>query len=177
MKLYFADALTHRAGAYDLLARAVRETRGLSPLPEIQRAEGGKPYFPHHPHLHFNLSHSGPYALCALSSAPVGVDIQIVKDSWNPRLPARVCSGEQLAWLERQPDRLRAFTLLWAMKESRAKYTGTGLRHDIRGIAVPLPESGETLCQIDGLWFRLFSGADYEAAVCAAEIPPEERNS
>ena len=55
--LYRAGGLTSRAQARDLLALAIREAWGLSPLPEIARREGGKPFFPGREDLHFNLSH------------------------------------------------------------------------------------------------------------------------
>ena len=176
MKLYAADNLTDRAGAYALLERSVREGWGLWPLPKIERAEGGKPFFPALPDLHFNLSHSGPYALCALGDSPVGVDIQVVKDSWREGLPRRVCAERELVWLKERPDRWGGFALLWSMKEARVKYTGTGLRAGIRDIAVPLPEPGVSLYELDGLYFRVFSGPGWRGAVCAAEIPPEDIN-
>ena len=44
--LYSASGLTARAHARELLTLAVREVWGLSPLPEIARREGGKPFFP-----------------------------------------------------------------------------------------------------------------------------------
>ena len=53
-----------------------------------------KPYFPRHEELHFNLSHSGALALCALDAAPVGVDIQVIKPL-RPALPRRVCSPRE----------------------------------------------------------------------------------
>lgn len=59
-----------------LLAYAVRREYGLDvkDYPERQE-EGGKPYLEGAP-FHFNLSHSGGYAVCALSDSPVGVDIE-----------------------------------------------------------------------------------------------------
>lgn len=160
--------------AYDLLELAVREVWGWPALPEIVREEGGKPRFAHHPEAHFNLSHSGGLALCGLGSAPIGVDIQIVKSTWREGLPGRVCSREELLWLERQPHRWQAFAQLWALKECRVKYSGTGLRGDLRTIPIPLPECGNTLCQKDDLWFRLFSGEGWEGAICGQTPPPEE---
>lgn len=43
---------------------------------EVAIAQGGKPYLAKEPDIHFNLSHSGEWAVCAISSSPVGVDIQ-----------------------------------------------------------------------------------------------------
>ena len=77
MVIYSANGLTRRSQARELLALAAKEHWGLSPLPEIARHEGGKPFFPGHEDLHFNLSHSGELALCALDGAPVGADIQV----------------------------------------------------------------------------------------------------
>jgi len=174
MKLYASDRLTDRAGAYALLERGAMEMWGLSSLPELVREPGGKPRFSDFPNLHFNLSHSGSFALCALGDSPVGVDIQIVKDTWREGLPRRVCSREELVWLEGQADRWGAFALLWSLKEARGKYTGTGLRAGVREIAVPLPEGGRSLYERDGLFFRIFSGSGWRGAVCAAEAPPED---
>ena len=171
MVIYYTKNLTARGQARELLARGAKEHWGLSPLPEIARREGGKPYFPGREGLHFNLSHSGELALCALDSAPVGVDIQIVR-TWRPGLPARVCSAEELAWLEDQPRLWPAFTRLWTLKEARAKESGRGLRSSIRDTRVPLPEAGPVL--FDGLWFRTWTGPGWAAAVCGHSEPPEE---
>ncbi|MCI9155357.1 MAG: 4'-phosphopantetheinyl transferase superfamily protein [Lawsonibacter sp.] len=171
MLVYGAKGLTARSQARGLLALAVREVWGLSPLPEIARGPHGKPFFPEREDLHFNLSHSGDLALCALDAAPVGGDIQLVKQ-WRPSLPRRVCSGGELAWLEGQPELWPAFTLLWALKEARAKESGQGLTQSIRDIQVPFPEEGPVL--FDGLWFQTWSGPGWAAAVCGHSKPPEK---
>ena len=169
--LYSASGLTARAHARELLALAVREVWGLSPLPEIAQREGGKPFFPDREELHFNLSHSGDLALCGLDRAPVGVDIQIVK-AWRPCLPRRVCSAAELAWLDAQPRLWPAFTLLWTLKEARAKESGRGLTTSIRDIRVPLPGPGPL--EMDGLRFRTWTGPGWTAAVCGHSEPPEK---
>lgn len=174
MVVYATNTIKTRAEAYGLLSHAVQSTWGLSPLPELARTEDGKPYFPSLPQHQFNLSHSQPYALCALDEKSVGADIQTVRDSWREGLPKRVCSPEELIWLEEQPERWKAFALLWALKEAKVKYTGTGLRVDIRDISAPLPAEGSTLYQLDGLWFRIYEGEDWMAAVCGENPPPRE---
>ena len=89
-------------------------------------------------------------------------------------LPKRgkVCAPEELAWLESRADRWASFTALWALKESRVKYTGRGLTVPIRSIAVPLPREGQTLLTRDGLRFRLYAGPGWRAAVCGRSEPP-----
>lgn len=174
MKLYAANSIKDRSDAYALLARAAEACWGFHSLPEIARVPEGKPFFSDFPNFHFNLSHSQPYALCALGSSPLGVDIQIIKSTWRDGLPRRVCSPAELDWLKKQADRRASFALLWSMKEAKVKFTGTGLRSEIRAISVPLPESGNNLYFHDGIWFRIFSGDGWQAAVCAQEPPPVE---
>lgn len=174
MWVYASNNIKNRDGAYALLTRAAEAVWALSPLPVLGRSADGKPYFPGFPNYHFNLSHSEPYALCALDDSPVGVDIQRVRDDLRPGLPRRVCSPEELVWLDCQGNRWRAFALLWALKEARVKYTGTGLKAGIRETSVPLPETGKTLYPHEGLWFRVYGGEDWTAAVCGEQEPPGE---
>ena len=72
MVLYGLDGMTHRSQAYGLLAVGLREHWDLEQLPSIARGKRGKPLFPDFPQLRFNLSHSGPRALCALDWDEVG---------------------------------------------------------------------------------------------------------
>ena len=171
MVVYGASGPDIRTRAWALTALAATEHWGLSPLPPLVRSDRGKPRFAQEPDRHFNLSHSGSLALCALDESPVGVDVQIIK-RWRPGLPARVCAPEELAWLEAQPELWPAFTTLWALKESRVKYTGQGLTVPISSIRIPLPDKAQSLLALDGLWFRLYSGPDWRAAVCGLRPSP-----
>lgn len=173
MVLYGTDNLSQRSQAYTLLSVSVKEHWGLSSLPEITRASNGKPRFSNADGLEFNLSHSGALALCALDTSPVGVDIQLIK-SWRASLPSRVCSEDELSWLQEQDDFWRGFTALWALKESRVKQSGQGLTVPIRSISVPLPVSGQRSYFHQGLWFGLYSGENWMGAVCALDTPPSD---
>ena len=55
----FGMEIQKRQDAYQLLALALRESRGLTRMPELDRRPGGKPYFPHEEGLEFNLSTAG----------------------------------------------------------------------------------------------------------------------
>lgn len=65
--------------AYLLLRLALRETYGWEELPEISLSAQGKPDFPDHPAVYFNLSHTGGAVLVGISDQPVGVDIERVR--------------------------------------------------------------------------------------------------
>lgn len=176
MELYLCEHITKKEDAYSLLAYAVRQKWGLNQLPPIARAEGGKPYFPSHPQYHFNLSHSGTLALCALDDQPVGADIEVVR-SHHPKLAQRICSQKELAWLENQPDQRSALCQLWTRKEALAKHHGTGLTVPLRSIGVPLPPCTRQ----ENLLFHPIATRDWCACICGHSaatplviVPPEE---
>ena len=154
-----------RKMAYPLLTWAARRHWGMKELPKVERGARGKPFFSEVPQCQFNVSHSGMLAVCALDEAPVGVDIQVVKKRRDAFLD-RVCSERELDWLHRRGDRAEDFTRLWAMKESRCKYTGEGLRRPISGISVPLPEGEETVLEWEGLRFWLVRGEGWCFSLC-----------
>ena len=85
-------------------------------IPEIKKTPNGKPYFNTRSDIHFSLSHSKTHIICALSSSPVGVDIESER-SINERTKEFFCS----------PDELIHFTPLelWVLKESYIKLFGT----------------------------------------------------
>lgn len=171
MVIYGTQDLTCRNQARELLALAAAEHWGLSPLPELARSGEGKPFFPGRADLHFNLSHSKNLALCALDISPVGTDIQVIRQ-WRPSLPRRVCTGEELEWLEAQPDFWSAFTRLWALKESRIKQRGQGVAALLERVPVPIPEP-EPVRQAE-LWFRSYAGPGWAAGACGLSPPPAE---
>ena len=167
LKLWMAEEQDAKRAAHALLEEKLREY-GVE-RPEFDTFPGGKPVLKDGT-LHFSLSHSGPFALCALDSAPVGVDIQTVRPR-RPALLRRVCAPEELAWLEGRGDLWSAFALLWALKESRVKESGRGLTSPISAISIPLPAKGSV--QLDGLWFRSYGGKGWAGAVCGHSPPPD----
>ena len=161
MDLYLCKNIAQREDAYALLTYAVCHRWGLTALPKLDRTPLGKPVFPAHPDLHFNLSHSGRFALCALDEQPVGVDIECIRPH-HPKLAQRICSPKELVWLENQNNTLSALCQLWTGKEALAKYRGTGLSTPLRDLCPPLPPADEQ----DGLLFHRITTADYALCVC-----------
>lgn len=98
-----------RETAYWLLAMAVQQVAGVSSLPRIERAAGGKPWFPERPGLHFNISHSHGCAVCALHDQKVGVDVERLRAA-----PKRLAQG--------MGD--ETFFRLWTAKEATIKRDG-----------------------------------------------------
>jgi len=122
----------------------------------------GKPYLPGG--AFFNLSHSGNYAVLAVSPCEVGVDVEQVAP-YSQAVAEKCFTAPEREWLSRQSCG-QAFFKLWTGKESVMKATGLGLR-------MP-PESFNILPVSDGVhrvsgkdWYlRWFSLPGHEA--CAA---------
>lgn len=166
MDLYLCNEITRREDAYALLACAVRRRWGLEQLPVIARGEQGKPCFPAFPECHFNLSHSGSFALCAVAERPVGADIEVIRPH-HPNLAGRICSPEERNWLEHQADKTTALCQLWTAKEALVKYHGTGLTVPLRDICVPLPPHGKQ----DDLVFHSICTQSFCLCVCSHAAP------
>lgn len=104
--------------AWNLLYKTLREN-GLQ-IGEVVFTESGKPHFKNS-FILFSLSHSHDICAIAISDAPVGVDVEIVKSSYNPYLIERsLCENEKAVF---DGD----FTRLWSRKEAVAKMTGEGI--------------------------------------------------
>ena len=84
-----------------------------------------------HADLHFNLSHSGDWALIGLtSSAPIGVDLELIKLMPDADTLARrhFTGAEYADFAARSGDGQRdTFLRCWTRKEACLKALGTGL--------------------------------------------------
>lgn len=112
----------------------------------ITSAENGKPYLSDRPQIHFNLSHTGEWVLCAVSDTPVGVDAQVLT-RYRAKVAARWFSEEERQWIAQQPD--ERFTRLWTRKEAYAKMTGDGMVSAMRG-APQLPHVTKEYDDLEG---------------------------
>jgi 4'-phosphopantetheinyl transferase len=98
----------------------------------------GKPVVEGSP-VQFNLSHTGDTALIAVSSVPVGADIESARDHRNPlRLGQRFYSPAEAEWVGAGgPDEVTPrFLRLWVRKEAVLKATGEGLPGGLETAAV-----------------------------------------
>ena len=112
--------------SYLLLSDALKENYGIDRF-EIEREEGGKPFLVGHPDIHFNISHSGETAVCAIESVPVGVDIECAPEKLDLELVNAIFSTSEAALIKASLCPAMEFALLWTRKESLLKCTGEGL--------------------------------------------------
>ncbi|MBE5868548.1 MAG: 4'-phosphopantetheinyl transferase superfamily protein [Lachnospiraceae bacterium] len=104
----------------------------------------GKPYLEKFPEIYFSLSHSGEYALCALSDTEIGADIQQMCEEENAnrhreeQIAERQFSPEEREWMKAAStpeERMHRFYRLWTAKEAYMKLTGQGLSQGMKNFA------------------------------------------
>jgi len=137
----------------------------------------GKPVLPGQT-WHFNLSHSNNVALIAVSSQPVGVDLEYIEE---PHIAVEglielVCHPDEKAVLHALTPRERriAFYKLWTQKEAYCKALGIGLQQTLSTLrfqghaSLPVSEVvDETRRDGDSYFVRYISSIPgYAACVC-----------
>lgn len=102
--------------AYTMLHLALRDRYGWRQIPEMTLSSMGKPYFPEHPEVHFNISHTGGAVLVGTSHEPVGVDIERIR-------PVSERAMQRIAGVASE----EAFFQSWVRREALAKRAGAGI--------------------------------------------------
>jgi 4'-phosphopantetheinyl transferase len=111
---------------------------------EFLFGDHGKPRLPGGG-LFFNASDSGDYVVVALTTAEVGVDIELARTLHRrDRLAKRVCTDSELEMLKRAPEKERDALLLrlWTCKEAALKAVGIGLSGGARNVEAEIPLNG-----------------------------------
>lgn len=158
----------------ELLARYLLAGRLKINCHEIVFTVGpnGKPAFPEEENLHFNISHSGDWAVCALATVPVGVDVERLRKV-NPALAERFFSPDEVAMLKALPPEMQTgkFIQLWTLKESFLKAIGRGLTRNLNSFSVRWQDELYSITGDDSAGdyhLKLFAlASDYMLAVCA----------
>ncbi len=123
------------------LRRILGERTGQDPRDLVLvEGDGRKPVMRDHPDLHFNLSHSGDFVLIGVGDAPLGVDIETMRDLDWRALAAMNFHVDERAVMAHEPETAAraAFFQFWAHKEAFLKATGVGLTDRLTDISIPL---------------------------------------
>jgi 4'-phosphopantetheinyl transferase len=130
-----------------VLRNLLGEVTGVSPT-EIAFAHGpyGKPFLAGISGPHFNVSHSGRWALIGFSERrPIGVDIEFMRAADDELKLARSFFSDaeylHLAGLE-ATARLQAFYRIWTCKEAVLKAYGAGIAEHLKNFSIQLTPQG-----------------------------------
>ena len=103
----------------------------------LEKGLYGKPYLAEYPEIHFNISHSGEWAVCALASMPCGVDIQERRSIRSRRMVERTMNAREQRQIQEAEDGTGEFIKLWTYKESCIKLSGEGFHQDMKTLKEP----------------------------------------
>ena len=126
--LHVEDALRSLAGEW--LTRLVLSEKLHVNFSEIQieHDKNRKPFYYPPSGIHFNISHSGDWSVCAVSELPVGIDIEMVQPI--DLSIAKDCFTEnefdRMTGFADKTKQLDYFYTIWTIKESYLKATGSG---------------------------------------------------
>lgn len=109
--------------AYLLLRYALREN-GIDSF-ETEVGANGKPFLKSEK-LFFNISHCAEGVAVVVDTEPVGIDVQEI-GGFNEKVAKRFFNESENKKINASPDKAKAFTRIWTLKESAIKFEGKSL--------------------------------------------------
>jgi 4'-phosphopantetheinyl transferase len=164
------SALDHR-----LVKRIISEKKNINPSTvEFGYTKYGKPFVKKWRNLHFNISHSGSWIVCAIGQKPVGIDIQIIYPV-SLQIAKKFLSETEFSDLVNvdEKERMQYFFELWTLKESFLKTIGRGFNFPFRSISIK-NRGGKFFIEnnpfpIDFYFKQYNIGSSYKMALCSTE--------
>ena len=129
--------------SYELLM----ELLGDGSKPEFIYNEYGQPQLENGPY--FSISHCKAGVVVAVSSNPIGIDIETIRNV-QPSLIAKTMNTDEQKMISQAIDPKQAFTQLWTKKEAYLKMRGTGIISDLKN----------TLLDVSNIHFQTFENLE-----------------
>lgn len=102
----------------------------------FEKGEHKKPYLCNDSNVHFNFSHTKSCILLGISDAPIGVDVEKVKEAPYSIMDS-VFHPAEIMYIDHfktEPIKSSRFFQIWTKKEALLKYNGTGLTNHLEQI-------------------------------------------
>lgn len=160
----------------ELLVRRMVSEKLNIPFGEIEIgfSSKGKPMLKGKNDLHFNLSHSGHWVVCAIANKPVGIDVEVIQPG-KLKIAKRFFTDTEIKDLrsKEEQEQLHYFFDLWTLKESYLKVLGKGLTLALNSFSV-VNEGNKFRIKIDTKFIdvhlkQYFIEEVYKLSVCAYE--------
>ncbi len=158
----------------DLLIRSliVKKTGLKNNEIRFGRNRFGKPYLMGHDNFHFNLSHSGSWVVAAVDSAPVGIDVEQIKEV-DIGISRSFFSDDEHRDLMNHSDKNAYFFTLWSLKESYIKNQGKGLSLPLDSFSIRFIKEDRIVVTCEGkpledvTFAEYHLHSDYKMFLCA----------
>lgn len=132
----------------------------------IFRTRKGKPFFPDIPEIFCSISHTPGYWACAVSHAPVGLDVEKIRPRPYGAIARRFFHPKEAEYAAGGPE---AFFSVWTAKESYVKLLGRGIDAEFSSFSVV--DEGALLERLGEIEFRQIPlEVGYCMSLCGTEL-------
>jgi 4'-phosphopantetheinyl transferase len=90
------------------------------------------------------MSHCREAAICAISEAPVGIDVESIRE-YRESLVHYTMNDDEIAEITQSPNPALAFIRYWTMKEAVLKLSGEGIRNDLKTVLIGFANQIQTI--------------------------------
>lgn len=159
-------------GTEILLYKALTELNVFIKDIEFSFNEHNKPYLLNQPNIFFNLSHSGNYAICAVSSDETGCDIEELENT-NLKIAKKFFHPNEYKLLTEETNiqkQQELFFRLWTLKESFVKNIGTGINLGFDKFEIVMKDEISIIQNFNNTKYyftEINSIKNYKCAVCS----------
>ncbi|HHW67016.1 MAG TPA: 4'-phosphopantetheinyl transferase superfamily protein [Epulopiscium sp.] len=110
----------------------------------------GKPFLCDYSCIHFNLSHSREWIVCALGPVPVGIDIEFIRPIDFDLAKMFFSEYDYKNLMKKKGlEKLKFFYDLWTIKESYVKAKGMGMTIPFNSFSIIISKYGKIICFSD----------------------------
>lgn len=133
----------------------------------------GKPYLPPDINLHFNISHSSEWVVCAIDEKAVGIDVQLMEEIDILEIARGFFTAKEYGLIFDADSNMRTalFYDLWTLKEGYIKALGKGLSIKLDSFSIIKVNNAiyyETQTQHEQCYFKQYNIDDaYKLSVCS----------
>ncbi|WP_160165675.1 4'-phosphopantetheinyl transferase family protein [Clostridium botulinum] len=183
IKKYYFDKDKKHSLIAEILLRYSLKTRFNISKSEIQFIKNsfGKPLLKNFEKIHFNLSHSGDWAVCGVNYGyPIGVDVEQIKEI-NLQIAESFFTTEECDYILNKPQKeaIETFYNIWTLKESYVKAEGKGLNIPLNSFSFHISSKKIQLYEENKLskkyYFQIFYLDDFHVvSICSKNIYNEK---
>lgn len=140
---------------------------------EFYTNDYGKPFLKNRDDLHFNLSHSGSWVVCAVDNLPLGIDVEKIQPI-DLDISKNYFSPDEHQDLLAKEDKYAYFFTLWSLKESYIKMVGKGLSLPLNSFSIKFCNPNDIRIKeedrlLENIFFSQYEiDKNYKMAVCAS---------